>query len=487
MIVRKKSYKYISVVVQLFTMTVSRALLYHTTHCHHNNNIMMTSSSWSALALLPNHLFVNIISSQRTRFSSLATRRIQAFLEGSFTSPPGEAADPAAIQTIFSRSQIHRMKIADLKLELERRNLDPFGTRKELIPRLMDTLLLVDKKLVSGSTATTTTTVQTREPKYLVDSNRSYLLQVKGLSNLSSNGTGVGFILIDKEDPSTSWSGRKYLQGNRSVFEAEYSALVLAMRYALRRGCTDVTVQIDHDVIQQQLSGVFPVEKESLKGIYWNFMSCREGLESFSIDLVSFLDNHRAIDLAKKALATGKSLHVDDSYDPMAEQFRKKLQNNATPLTNDHGEQRVDPTVTYKLQFDGGARSNPTGVAGAGMVLFDDNGNEIWCGWKYLNKMSNNCAEYWALLLGLQCANSLGVRKLICQGDSELIIKQVTGKYRVKDSKLQALYEPTKEVMKRFDKISFEHIYRNENERADWLANHAMDTKTNHGFDEIDE
>jgi ribonuclease HI/probable phosphoglycerate mutase len=101
--------------------------------------------------------------------------------------------------------------------------------------------------------------------------------------------------------------------------------------------------------------------------------------------------------------------------------------------------------------------------------------------------MSNNCAEYWALLLGLQCANSLGVRKLICQGDSELIIKQVTGKYRVKDSKLQALYEPTKEVMKRFDKISFEHIYRNENERADWLANHAMDTKTNHGFDEIDE
>jgi ribonuclease HI len=399
-----------------------------------------------------------------------------------------------SVDSNLSRSAIHRMTIADLKCELERRSMDNNGTKKDLKPRLLDAVSIENNNnnnnnesslRVVGPCLVQHNDSNIPETEERLDASRRYILQVKGLSNLSSNGTGVGFVLIDEQDPSVSWEARKYLQGNRSVFEAEYSALVVAMKYALRRGAAHVTVQLDHDVIQQQIVGTFTVEKESLKSLYWNFIGCREELKSCSIDLISFLNNHRAIDLAKKALATGKSLHVRDPYDPMGEQYRKKVQTGAAPLENDEEGEAIDPSMTYTLQFDGGARKNPTGVAGAGMVLFDDKGKEVWCGWSYLNKMSNNCAEYWALLLGLQCAVSLGVKKIICQGDSELIIKQVTGVYRVKDAKLQALFKPTKNAIADFEEIKFQHIYRNQNERADWLANYAMDTETNHGYEEI--
>ena len=420
-------------------------------------------------------------SFKRLLSSSKGSRQIQAFIEGALIDARIDPADDRQPTDYLSRSAIHRMRVADLRLELQHRRQDTSGTKKDLVPRLLQVLTFDNIQQEEPGEQTSALESDAR-----LDPSKRYILRVKGLSSLSSNGTGVGFLLIDEEDPTVYWEARKYLQGNRSVFEAEYSALVVAMRYALRRGAKHLIVQMDHEVIQQQIMGTFSVEKESLKGLYWKFMSCKESLMSFSTQLVSALDNQQSSDMAKKALATGKSLNVQDSYDPMAEQRRKKMQNGAGPLENDQATGwAIDPMRTYRLQFDGGARSNPTGVAGAGMVLYDDQGNEIWCGWKYLAKMSNNAAEYWALLLGLKCALSLGVKRIKCQGDSELIIKQVTGIYRVKDMKLKALYEPTKDVAAKFDQVSFEHIYRNANERADWLANYAMDTQTDHGFEEI--
>lgn len=99
--------------------------------------------------------------------------------------------------------------------------------------------------------------------------------------------------------------------------------------------------------------------------------------------------------------------------------------------------------------------------------------------------MSNNAAEYSAILLGLRCAHSLGIRKLIVEGDSELIIRQLTGKYRVRDDRLKELWAPTKQAMDEFDSIKISHIFRHDNRRADWLANHAMDTLSSHGFEEV--
>ena len=423
-------------------------------------------------------------SFKRLLSCSIGSRQIQAFIEGAPIDAridPVEDGQQNSVADNLCRSAVHRMRVADLRMELRHRRQDTSGTKKELVPRLLQVLTL--DNMQHGELEDLVPATDADVP---LDPSKRYILQVKGLSSLSSNGTGVGLLLIDEQDPSVYWEARKYLQGNRSVFEAEYSALVVAMRYALRRGASHLVVKMDHDVIQQQIMGTFSVEKESLKGLYWKFMSCKENLKSFSTQLVSVHENQRSSDMAKKALATGISLNIQDSYDPMADHSRKNMQNGTGPLENDHDTGRaVDPSVTYRLQFDGGARSNPTGVAGAGMVLYDDQGKEIWCGWKYLATMSNNAAEYWALLLGLKCALSLGVTRIKCQGDSELIIKQVTGIYRVKDVKLKALYEPTMKVASKFEHVSFEHIYRNVNERADWLANHAMDTHSDHGFEEI--
>ncbi|QQS59214.1 ribonuclease HI family protein [Candidatus Peregrinibacteria bacterium] len=129
---------------------------------------------------------------------------------------------------------------------------------------------------------------------------------------------------------------------------------------------------------------------------------------------------------------------------------------------------------TYSLFSDGGSRGNP-GNAGAGFVLLDASGNEISAGKKYLGRATNNIAEYTALILGLQKAQEMGIFSLNCFLDSELIVRQLSGQYRVKHPDLKPLFL---EVQKRayfFKSISFLHVPRAQNKRADQLANEAMD------------
>ena len=135
----------------------------------------------------------------------------------------------------------------------------------------------------------------------------------------------------------------------------------------------------------------------------------------------------------------------------------------------------LSPTATYILQFDGGSRGNP-GVSGAGMVLYDETGEEVWHGRHFVGEMStNNVAEYSALLVGLQCARMMGANRVIIQGDSELVIKQILGVYRCKDSKLKPYYISSKTLLKEFKSWEINHIDRAQNSRADALANDAMD------------
>jgi ribonuclease HI len=117
------------------------------------------------------------------------------------------------------------------------------------------------------------------------------------------------------------------------------------------------------------------------------------------------------------------------------------------------------------------------------MVIYDEQRNQIWSGAKYLGEhMTNNQAEYTGIVLGLQNAVALGIRKLKCQGDSELIIKQLKGQYKVKNDGLKPLHRAAVEAMGSFDVFEAEHIVRKDNAVADSLANQAMDTKTSIGF-----
>ena len=131
------------------------------------------------------------------------------------------------------------------------------------------------------------------------------------------------------------------------------------------------------------------------------------------------------------------------------------------------------------LRTDGAARGNP-GPAGAGAVIEDGEGNvlrELSC---FLGSRTNNQAEYEALLLGLRAVLEdlrIGGRRTHVTAllDSELLVRQLTGRYRVRKPELQLLHEEAKALISRLGSFRVRHMPRLENERADRLANEAID------------
>lgn len=124
----------------------------------------------------------------------------------------------------------------------------------------------------------------------------------------------------------------------------------------------------------------------------------------------------------------------------------------------------------YSLNFDGGSSGNP-GIAGAGAVIYL-NDQEIWADSMYVGNMeTNNTAEYCGLILGLEEAINQNITTLNVYGDSLLVINQINGKYKVNSSHLKVLYSRVMELIGYFEKITFSHILRHLNKRADHLSN----------------
>ena len=139
-------------------------------------------------------------------------------------------------------------------------------------------------------------------------------------------------------------------------------------------------------------------------------------------------------------------------------------------LKVDYNAQERKRKNTYLLRFDGASKGNP-GKAGAGAVLYLNN-NEIWNTSKYIgNNFTCNYAEYYALIIGLEEASKRDIKNLNVEGDSQLVINQLNGKFRVKSLNIIDLYTRAKFLSNEFDLITFKHIYRNYNQRADELAN----------------
>ncbi len=122
---------------------------------------------------------------------------------------------------------------------------------------------------------------------------------------------------------------------------------------------------------------------------------------------------------------------------------------------------------------DGGARGNP-GPAGYGLILEDDRGRRI-SAWGYLGETTNNVAEYRGLIAGLAAAVDLGARELVVHTDSELIQRQVSGVYKVKQPHLRALILEVRALIGRFEKFRIVHVPREKNRHADALVNRAID------------
>ena len=128
---------------------------------------------------------------------------------------------------------------------------------------------------------------------------------------------------------------------------------------------------------------------------------------------------------------------------------------------------------SYVLFFDGCSKGNP-GKAGCGAVIYENN-VEIFSKAVFVGKKeTNNYAEYMGLIVGLENAIIKKIKVLTVKGDSMLVIKQMNGLYKVKSPNLIPLFEFAKQLETKFDKITYTHVYRNNNKRADELSNIAL-------------
>jgi ribonuclease HI len=126
------------------------------------------------------------------------------------------------------------------------------------------------------------------------------------------------------------------------------------------------------------------------------------------------------------------------------------------------------------LHTDGGARGNP-GPAGIGAVLYDEGGTEIGSVSESLSPTTNNVAEYKALIAGLRMALDAGVTEIEVKCDSQLVVSQVLGEWKIKSDQLRQLAVTAESLFYKFKPRSIVHVPRAQNARADELANDAMD------------
>ena len=130
--------------------------------------------------------------------------------------------------------------------------------------------------------------------------------------------------------------------------------------------------------------------------------------------------------------------------------------------------------LAWRANIDGGSRGNP-GPASYGVVIRDPRGEIVARLKKYIGRTTNNVAEYYGLIAALDYAQSNNIRALRVESDSELLVKQMRGQYKVKSADLQPLYERAKKMSQAIPSFRIDHVYREQNREADLLANQALD------------
>jgi ribonuclease HI len=131
--------------------------------------------------------------------------------------------------------------------------------------------------------------------------------------------------------------------------------------------------------------------------------------------------------------------------------------------------------VKLVVNVDGGARGNP-GPAAIAAVIRDNEGEVLLEDARPIGRATNNVAEYRAVLLGIERAKQLGASELELVGDSELVVRQLRGEYRVKDAGLKPLHAEARAALQAFEAWSIRHVRREQNADADRLVNEELDS-----------
>ncbi len=138
--------------------------------------------------------------------------------------------------------------------------------------------------------------------------------------------------------------------------------------------------------------------------------------------------------------------------------------------------ERFAPKFRVIVYADGASVGNP-GDSGCGALVVDEKGNVLAKDYRYLGKNTNNYAEYEGVIMGLEMALQIGARQVEVRLDSDLLVNQIKGGYKVKSSSLAKQYQKVMELVSKFDDFKIVHIDRSENKEADRLATLAISTK----------
>jgi ribonuclease HI len=153
---------------------------------------------------------------------------------------------------------------------------------------------------------------------------------------------------------------------------------------------------------------------------------------------------------------------------------KRVLPPRAAELFADGASEAKPVAAAYRANIDGGSRGNP-GPAAYGVVIRDAKGDIVAKLKKYIGRMTNNVAEYYGLIAALDYMQSQGIRALRIESDSELLVKQMRGQYKVRSPELQPLFERARKMSQALESFRIDHVYREQNREADALANEAMD------------
>jgi len=140
------------------------------------------------------------------------------------------------------------------------------------------------------------------------------------------------------------------------------------------------------------------------------------------------------------------------------------------------GKSTVKESECYLLQFDGLAAPNP-GEASGGAIIYSLNRDPLYETGEYIEFATNNVAEYMGLIIGLRLALEKGFTKLLVEGDSQLIIFQTQGKWKVKNENLQKYNKETCKLVSQFEFIAMRHIRRELNKEPDRITNEVVKSK----------
>ncbi|KAL3764646.1 hypothetical protein ACHAWO_010450 [Cyclotella atomus] len=351
-----------------------------------------------------------------------------------------------------------------------------------------------------------------------------YILRFGSQIHKYSKDTGIGIFIYDAANGKKIWAARRFIpvasSGEKITNNiADYMALVDGLKamkvlqntQTLTSPCR-IEVQTSNRVVAKHLSKEFKVGTKSLQPWYETVTKLMNSFYDMSAGQIPSLDCgdvRKASELAIKEqkscenyleVVAGTKAEVPDALEDSNESEEASMPQNQSemasisqnhseganiPLNQPHASStsEISSDKVYILRFDGGSRGNP-GIAGSGMALYDSqDGSEIWSGCLYLgDQRTNNEAEYMGLITGMKCALSLGVKQIVVQGDSKLVLEQIALRWKVKSPSLKHYFDEAIELKKQFAYFETSHIERAKNSRADELANEAMDTRCSRGF-----